>query len=182
MNEENKEKKYVVDENGVIVNTDLLNEEQQSNLFERIYAVDLPYRRKAIHPDMQGPKFFKGAKGKQPPQKAKLPKNEVITKKVKAHHQKTKVRIPDEQELRQDKLVKCPFCPHETEYNVLFVHLQVSHPEMNPKIVMAAYNRVYRNKNGEDITEYKFALDKLVNDYQDIKKINNPAIINKVNK
>ncbi|MBI3176025.1 MAG: hypothetical protein HYZ25_20075 [Chloroflexi bacterium] len=157
MNKEDKEKKYVVDESGVIINSELINEESQSDLHERLSSVSLPYRKKTVRNTTSASKALQSIK------------NNKIPGSNKKHHRKTNGSFLNKRELGQDKLAKCPFCEHKTEYSVLFVHLQVSHPEMNPKIVMAAYNQVHRN-NGEEITKYKIALDKLVIDYEVIKK------------
>lgn len=74
----------------------------------------------------------------------------------------------DEDFSNQPNLVKCPLCKHRTQYNVLFVHIQVSHPEKNPKIVMAEFNREYEKKKSEDKIDRE--LNGLVKDYEKLKQ------------
>jgi hypothetical protein len=66
--------------------------------------------------------------------------------------------------------VKCPLCKYKTEYKVLFVHIQVSHPEVNPKIVMAKFNRVNRSNNRDNLRGYQDELNELVKDYERLKQ------------
>lgn len=145
----NEIKKHVIDESGVLINPDLLREEQQPSLYERLGTVPLPYQKKAKHNNISAPNKFKSS------QKKKIPGS------AKYYSQK---------ELRQDNLVKCPFCQHKTEYNVLFVHLQVSHPEMNPKIVMARFNKVYRSNNNNDNAQNNADLNELAMEYEKLKQ------------
>jgi hypothetical protein len=67
-------------------------------------------------------------------------------------------------------LVKCPFCKHRTQYNVLYVHLQVSHPEVNPKIVMSKFNRTHRNSDPSRKQSYEDDLNDLVREYERLKQ------------
>ncbi|MBI5297034.1 MAG: hypothetical protein HY869_16265 [Chloroflexi bacterium] len=154
----NEINKHVIDESGILINPDLLQEEQQSSLYERLGTAPLPYRKNAKHNNIPAPNKFKGS------QKKKIPGS------AKKHSSKENITFRDEYELRQDKLVKCPFCQHKTEYNVLFVHLQVSHPEMNPKIVMARFNKVYRRNNNDGNAQNDADLNELAMEYEKLKQ------------
>jgi hypothetical protein len=68
----------------------------------------------------------------------------------------------------QDKRVKCPLCEHKTEYAVLFVHIQMRHPEKNPKMVMAEFNRKF--KGNQATTRYEEDMNELVNEYEKLKQ------------
>ncbi|HNE04990.1 MAG TPA: hypothetical protein PLT08_10760 [Anaerolineales bacterium] len=74
----------------------------------------------------------------------------------------------DENEI--SNLVKCPLCKHKTFYNVLFTHIQVSHPEVNPKIMMAKFNKVYRNKNTLSNSNYEKEINEVVKEYEKLKQ------------
>lgn len=75
---------------------------------------------------------------------------------------------PDSQALQN--LVKCPLCNHWTQYNVLFTHIQVSHPEVNPKVVMAKFNRVNSKKDRDNLSKYQEELNNFVKDYERLKQ------------
>lgn len=78
--------------------------------------------------------------------------------------------ITSDEYVEPSNLVKCPLCKHKAFYNVLFTHIQVSHPEVNPKIVMAKFNRVYRNKDKGDKTKYEQEMDNMIKDYEKLKQ------------
>jgi hypothetical protein len=71
---------------------------------------------------------------------------------------------------QEANLVKCPLCKHRTQYNVLFVHLQVSHPEVNPKIVMSKFNKVNRSKDYANLSRYQDELQEIVKDYERLRQ------------
>lgn len=75
---------------------------------------------------------------------------------------------PGENFLEYANLAQCPLCKHRTHYNVLFVHIQISHPEKNPKIVMAEYNRELRKRNKEEKIEKE--IDQLVSESEKLKQ------------
>lgn len=67
-------------------------------------------------------------------------------------------------------LVKCPLCKHRTQYNVLFVHIQVGHPEVNPKFVMAKFNKAYKNHKSAEKDRYEDELRELAKEYERFKQ------------
>jgi hypothetical protein len=71
---------------------------------------------------------------------------------------------------REANVVKCPLCKHRAAYKVLFTHLQVSHPEINPKIVMAKFNRVNSHNARGNLSRYQEELNDLVKDYERLKQ------------
>lgn len=93
-----------------------------------------------------------------------IPLNERTYRQVEGRFESAQ----DEDFSNQPNLVKCPLCKHRTQYNVLFVHIQVSHPEKNPKIAMAEFNREYEKKKSEDKIDRE--LNGLVKDYEKLKQ------------
>ena len=75
---------------------------------------------------------------------------------------------PRENFLEYANLAQCPLCKHRTQYNVLFVHIQVSHPEKNPKLVMAEYNREHKKRYKEEKIEKE--MGQLVSEYEKLKQ------------
>ncbi len=76
----------------------------------------------------------------------------------------------NEHSTKEGNLVKCPLCEHRTQYNVLFVHIQVSHPEVNPKIVMAKFNQVYKGNKPIEKDRYENELNELVKERERLKQ------------
>lgn len=103
-------------------------------------------------------------------EKVKGPRKFKLTiKHGKSDHQISPFADFDEAQYHVD-LVKCPLCKHKTKYKVLFVHIQVSHPEVNPKIVMSKFNKVNRNKDYGNSSKYQDELNELVKDYERLKQ------------
>lgn len=65
--------------------------------------------------------------------------------------------------------VNCPLCDHRTYYNVLFTHIQSCHSEKSPKLVMAKFNREYRERCKIEKMEGR-DLDRLVTEHENPKQ------------
>lgn len=58
-----------------------------------------------------------------------------------------------QENIKIDHRIICPLCDHKMRYSILFAHIQALHPEKNAKLVMAEYNRKYREQRAQQENE-----------------------------
>ncbi len=82
------------------------------------------------------------------------------------------VRQPSKKLYKQSNLVKCPLCQQMMQYDVLYVHIQVSHPEIDSKLVMTKFKRLYKNKDRSVQHRYEEEMNGLLQRYEKLKQRN----------
>jgi len=66
--------------------------------------------------------------------------------------------------------VKCPLCDHRARYRVMNIHIQASHSEVDPGLVIGRFHRVNRSKNYKNLLRYKQELNELIKEYERLKQ------------
>jgi len=82
------------------------------------------------------------------------------------------VHQPEKKIYKQSSNVKCPLCQQMTQYNDLPVHIQVEHPEIDSKIVMTKFKRLYKNKDRSVQHRYEEEMNGLLQRYEKLKQKN----------
>ena len=66
--------------------------------------------------------------------------------------------------------VKCPLCEYRDRYRVMNIHIQVSHPEVDPGLMIKRFHKVNRSKDYENLLRYKDELNELIREYERLKQ------------
>lgn len=97
-------------------------------------------------------------------------KSDLLHSHIKTNHPAidiSKVKILNNKKIHSvfsGKWLQCPLCNYQNRYQFLFTHIESTHTEVNPKIVMAKLNREIKQRCLED--QQSNSLDHLVRDYE----------------
>jgi hypothetical protein len=141
-------KQHVIDESGVLIAPSIMETEEPRRTRDERWKNVTPRQVSSKPEDYTPKKTFQNIVGK--------------SRKIPGAF-KGKLRT-------QTENVKCPLCKHRTEYNVLIVHIQVSHPGLNPKKVMAEFNRNYRKGKPETHWEQNRDVNGPVQNHESLKQ------------